>query len=67
MTTEIVAMAERIVELETRLAFQDYTIEELNEVLVSQQRQIDRLEKDFKVIQKRLKQLLTGTDGDHGC
>jgi len=67
MTTEIDAMTERIVELETRLAFQDDTIEELNEVLVSQQRQLDRLEKDFKVIQKRLKQILAGSDDDHGC
>ncbi|MDF1577031.1 MAG: SlyX family protein [Desulfobulbales bacterium] len=66
MATDIAAITARIVELETRLAFQDSTIEELNEVLVGQQRQLDRLESDHKRIEDRLKQLLDGPDQSHG-
>lgn len=39
-------MEQRIIELETRLAFQEIALEELNEALVSQQAQLDRLEKE---------------------
>lgn len=65
MTTETDSITARIVELETRLAFQDSTIEELNEVLVSQQRQLDRLDADFRLIADRLKQLLGGSGENH--
>ncbi|EMR12301.1 hypothetical protein MPL1_11003 [Methylophaga lonarensis MPL] len=37
-------MQEDIIELQTRLAFQDTVIEELNLALISQQQQIDKLE-----------------------
>jgi SlyX protein len=43
MTSEAV-MNEDIVDLQTRLAFQDSVIEELNQVVTNQQKQIDRLE-----------------------
>lgn len=36
-------MEERITELESRVAFQDDTIQKLNEVVVAQQKQIDKL------------------------
>lgn len=42
MNTE--TLEQRIIELETRLSYQDHTIEQLNEVVTAQQRQIDRLE-----------------------
>ena len=42
MNTE--TLEQRITELETRLSYQDHTIEQLNEVVTAQQRQIDRLE-----------------------
>lgn len=58
-------MAARIIELESRLAFQDHAIEELNEVLVGQQQQLDRLESDFKLIGERLKQLLNPAEQRH--
>ena len=47
MTAEIESLTTRIIELETRLAFQDHTIEELDGVIVSQQQQLDRLELDL--------------------
>jgi SlyX protein len=40
----IETLEQRITELETRLSYQDHTIEQLNEVVTTQQRQIDRLE-----------------------
>ena len=57
MDTE--SLNNRIVELETRLSYQDHTIEQLNEVVTSQQNQIDRLESDIKRIKAHLKD---GTD-----
>ena len=39
-------MEHRIIELETRLAFQEITLEELNSALIDQQAQLDRLEKE---------------------
>jgi SlyX protein len=41
-------LEQRIIELETRLSYQDHTIEQLNEVVTAQQRQIDRLEKGMQ-------------------
>lgn len=38
-------MQEEIVELQTRIAFQDGVIEQLNQVVTDQQQQIDRLER----------------------
>ncbi len=37
-------MNDDIVDLQTRLAFQDSLLDELNEVVTNQQKQIDRLE-----------------------
>ena len=45
----------RIVELETRLSYQDHTIEQLNDVITNQQKQIDRFESDIKRIKAHLK------------
>ncbi len=37
-------MKQRVIELEKKAAFQDRAIEELNEVLMDQQKKIDKLE-----------------------
>ncbi len=39
-------MEQRIIELETRVAFQEIALEELNSALISQQAQLDALEKE---------------------
>jgi SlyX protein len=44
---------ERISELECRLTFQDDTLQSLNEVIISQQRQIDRLQLQIAALVKR--------------
>lgn len=55
-------MEERLIELETRLAFQDKTMEELNEVVTRQQQQLDQLEEQLSRLANRLRPLLTATD-----
>lgn len=52
----------RVMELESRLAFQDDTIQALNDVLVAQQRSLDRLELQIAALIKRQEE--TGGQGD---
>lgn len=47
----------RVVELETRLAFQDDTLQALNDVVAAQQRQIDLLEMKLAALAKRQQEL----------
>ena len=54
-------MEHRLIELETRLAFQENALEELNEALVSQQAQLDAVEKECQ----RLANLLAATLAPH--
>jgi len=49
-------MENRIIELETRLAFQEIALEELNSALIGQQAQLDAVEKECA----RLANLLAG-------
>lgn len=46
-------MDERVTELESRLAFQDDTIQALNDVLVAQQRVLERLQLQIEALAKR--------------
>ena len=43
----------RVTELETRLAFQDDTIQALNDVLVVQQRTLERMQRQVAALIKR--------------
>jgi len=45
----------RIIELETKISYQDHTIQELNEVVTGQQGQIDQLEKNVNKLSEHLK------------
>ncbi|MFK7702730.1 SlyX family protein [Pseudomonas caspiana] len=47
----------RVTELESRLAFQDDTIQALNDVLVAQQRSLDRLRQQFAAMLKRQEEM----------
>lgn len=47
----------RITELESRLAFQDDTIQALNDVLVAQRRELDQLQLQLAVLAKRQEEL----------
>lgn len=47
-------MNERLTELEVRVAFQDQTIQDLNEVVTRQQREIDRLTRELEALKSRI-------------
>ncbi|KQQ68114.1 hypothetical protein ASF84_02985 [Pseudomonas sp. Leaf127] len=53
----------RVVELETRLAFQDDTIQALNDALVAQQRSLDRLQLQLAMVIKRQEEMSHRGDG----
>ncbi|MGY4490189.1 SlyX family protein [Pseudomonas sp. TE3610] len=48
----------RVMELETRLAFQDDTIQALNDELVQQQRQVERLQLQMAALLKRQEEMV---------
>jgi SlyX protein len=54
---------ERLVEIETKIAFQEQTIQDLNDVLCEQQQEIERLGSICDALMKRVKELSEGTLG----
>ncbi len=52
-------LEKRIAELESSAAFQDHTIDELNDVVTQQQHQIDQLEKSLSVLKDQMKNLVS--------
>lgn len=54
-------LAARLIELETRLAFQDQTIEELHEVIYRQQGQLDEVAREMARLKTRLEETLPET------
>jgi len=48
-------MENRIIELETKISYQEHLIQELNDVVTRQQNQIDALEKRMNRMQEHLK------------
>lgn len=50
-------MDDRLIELESRIAFQDHTLQELNEVIVRQQREIDGLRRELEVLRAQFQAL----------
>ena len=53
---EIDTTERRLVDLESRSAFQEETVRELNDALVRQQERIDRLEASLNVVVEQLRQ-----------
>jgi SlyX protein len=47
----------RVMELESRLAFQDDTLQALNDVLVDQQRVVERLQMQMTALLKRYEEM----------
>lgn len=50
-------MEDKLVELETRLAFQDQEIQTLNEVIIRQQEQIDQLADQMKILKDKVQDM----------
>jgi uncharacterized coiled-coil protein SlyX len=57
-------MEHRIIELETRLAFQEIALEELNAALIGQQAQLDAVEKECARLASLLAELLSPRNQD---
>lgn len=57
-------LADRLIELETRLAFQDRTIEELHEALYRQQLQLDGLARELTSLKTRLGEVLPESEAN---
>jgi SlyX protein len=60
---DIKALSERIDVLETRLAFQDETIETLNNTITAQWQQIDALTRHVAILGERLREAETHARG----
>jgi SlyX protein len=50
-------MEERLIELETRMAFQDNTLQTLNSVILRQQKEIDALRHEIEVLKTQIRTL----------
>ncbi len=55
---------QRIADLEARLAFQDDTIQTLNDVLVAQQRSVERLQAQLGLLARRQEDIQSRIDGE---
>lgn len=51
------SLEERVMELESRMAFQDDTIQALNDVLVRQRRELDHLQLQMAAMLKRQEEM----------
>ncbi|WP_027582565.1 SlyX family protein [Bradyrhizobium sp. Ai1a-2] len=60
-TTDAKALAERIDALETRIAYQDDTLETLNETITAQWKQIDALTRQMEELRERLQEAESNT------
>jgi SlyX protein len=63
-----VTMTERLIEIETKVAYQEHTISELNDVVYRQQQQIDALERICNTLSDRVQniaELSTAEKGGH--
>lgn len=63
MTNEIKTLSDRIDMLETRLAYQDDTIETLNQTITAQWKQIDTLTRQLTQLSERLQEAETNAQG----
>lgn len=50
---------QRLIDIETKIAHQEYLIEELNQVIYTQQKTIDRLEHTLTSLAKRFKEAMS--------
>ncbi|KGS15824.1 MULTISPECIES: SlyX family protein [Pseudomonas syringae group] len=51
------SLEDRVMELESRMAFQDDTIQALNDVLIKQQRELEHLQQQMAAMLKRQEEM----------
>jgi len=56
-------MENKIIELQSKLAFQDETINELNEVITDQQSQLDQLREEIRILGLRIASVAQSSTG----
>ncbi|WP_300669561.1 SlyX family protein [Desulfoluna sp.] len=49
---------DRLMDIETKLAFQEHTVDDLNEVIIEQQKEIDGLRKAVDYLLDKMEQLV---------
>jgi len=59
-------MDERLIEIETKVAYQEHTISELNDVIYRQQQQIDQLERICKALTDSVQDMAETATADKG-
>mgnify|MGYP003657159299 CR=1 FL=1 len=59
-------MDERLIEIETKLAYQEHTISELNDVIYRQQQQIDQLERICNTLTDRVQDMAETSGSEKG-
>jgi SlyX protein len=62
MTNDTGKNADRLTILEEKLEYQDYTMEKLNDVIITQQRQLDKLEGEMLSLRKKFDVVYTDTE-----
>jgi uncharacterized coiled-coil protein SlyX len=62
MTNDTAKNTDRLTIMEEKLEFQDYTMEKLNEVIITQQRQLDKLEGEMLSLRKKFDVVYAETD-----
>ncbi len=55
-------MENKIIDLQSKLAFQDETINELNEVITDQQQQLDQLREEIRLLNIRVSSVAESTN-----
>jgi SlyX protein len=56
-------MQDRLIELESKFSFQEDSLQELNEVLIKQQRQLDEMRQLVESLRERIAELEAGGGG----
>ena len=56
----------RLDTIETKIAYQEKTISELNSVIIEQQKTIDRLEKTLKTVTDKIREIADSAGTDKG-
>lgn len=59
-------MDERLIEIETKVAYQEHTISELNDVIYRQQQQIDQLERICNALTDRVQDMAESAGAEKG-
>lgn len=59
-------MQDKIIDLETKFSFQEDLLQELNEIVIRQQRQIDELGRQVGALKQQIEELEAGKSGAVG-